>query len=109
MDRPGAWIRRVLINLAIDWQRRAARERRAVARIAPPPPVELADPVSTQFWAAVRSLPERQRAAVVLYYVEDLGVEQIAEVLAVTAGTVKASLFKARRSLERALRVEEVS
>ena len=109
MDRPGAWIRRVLINLAIDWQRRRGRERLAVARIVPPPPVEVADPVSTAFWAAVRALPERQRAAVALYYIDDLGVDEIAEVLEVTAGTVKTSLFKARRSLERALRVEEVT
>ena len=109
MDRPGAWIRRVLINLAIDWHRRSGRERRAVARIAPAPPVELADPVSTCFWAAVRALPERQRAAVALYYLEDLGVDQIAEILEVSAGTVKTSLFKARRSLERALHVEEVT
>jgi RNA polymerase sigma-70 factor, ECF subfamily len=109
MDRPGAWIRRVLINLAIDWHRRSGRERRAVARIAPALPVELADPVSTSFWTAVRALPERQRAAVALYYVEDLGVDQIAEILEVSAGTVKTSLFKARRSPERALHVEEVT
>ncbi len=109
LDRPGAWIRRVVINLSIDWQRRRGRERRAVARLAPAPTVELADPASTQFWAAVRALPERQRAAVALYYIEDLGVEQIAEILEVTSGTVKTSLFKARRSLERALRLEEVT
>jgi RNA polymerase sigma-70 factor (ECF subfamily) len=109
MDRPGAWVRRVLINLTVDWQRRRGRERRAVARIVPGPPVELADPVSTSFWVAVRALPERQRAAVALYYIEDLGVDQIAEILEVSAGTVKTSLFKARRSLERALRVEEVT
>jgi RNA polymerase sigma-70 factor (ECF subfamily) len=109
MDRPGAWIRRVLINLAFDWQRRRGRERRAMLRLAPPPAVELVDPVSTTFWAAVRELPERQRAAIALYYLEDLRIEQIAEILEVTTGTVKTSLFKARRSLERSLRVEEVS
>ena len=108
MDRPGAWIRRVLINLAIDWQRRRGRERRAVLRLAPTPPVELADPVSTAFWAAVRDLPERQRAAVALHYLEDLGIGQIAEILEVTDGTVKASLSKARRSLARSLHTEEV-
>ena len=57
----------------------------------------------------MRALPERQRAAVALYYIDDLGIDEIAEVLEVTAGTVKTSLFKARRSLERALRVEEVT
>ena len=99
MDRPGAWIRRVLINLAIDWQRRRGRERRALLRLAPAPPVELADPTSTRFWAAVRRLPDRQRAAVALHYLEDLSVDEIAEILQVAPGTVKSSLFKARRTL----------
>jgi RNA polymerase sigma-70 factor, ECF subfamily len=109
LERPGAWIRRVVINLAIDHARRRHRERRAVARLQPAPAVELRDPVSARFWAAVRALPERQRAAVALYYLDDLSVEGIAEVLQVSTGTIKTSLFKARQSLARTLRAEEVS
>ncbi len=109
MDRPGAWTRRVLINLAIDWQRRRGRERRALLRLAPAPPVELADPTSTRFWAAVRRLPDRQRAAVALHYLEDLSIDEIADILQVAPGTVKSSLFKARRALAAGLGVEEVA
>jgi RNA polymerase sigma factor (sigma-70 family) len=108
LDRPGAWIRRVLINLAIDHQRRRQRERRLLDRLQPAAPLEYADPVSAQFWAAVRGLPERQRAAVALHYLEDLPIEEIADILEVSAGTIKTSLFKARRSLARSLRAEEV-
>jgi RNA polymerase sigma-70 factor (ECF subfamily) len=108
LERPGAWIRRVLINLAIDHARRGQRERRALSRLEPAPPLELRDPASARFWAAVRQLPERQRAAVALHYLEDLAVDEIAEILDVTAGTVKTSLFKARQSLARTLRAEEV-
>jgi RNA polymerase sigma-70 factor (ECF subfamily) len=109
LERPGAWIRRVLINLAIDHARRQQRERRALARIEPAPSVELRDPVSARFWAAVRALPDRQRAAVALHYLDDLSVDGIAEVLQVSAGTIKTSLFKARQSLAHTLRAEEVS
>jgi RNA polymerase sigma-70 factor, ECF subfamily len=108
LDRPGAWIRRVLINLAIDHARRRQRERRALTRLQPAPPMEQSDPESARFWAAVRALPERQRAAVALHYLEDLPVDEIAGILDVTAGTVKSSLFKARQSLARTLRAEEV-
>jgi RNA polymerase sigma-70 factor (ECF subfamily) len=41
-----------------------------------------------------------------LYYVEEMRVREIAEVLSVPAGTVKSRLFNARRALER--RLEEV-
>jgi RNA polymerase sigma-70 factor (ECF subfamily) len=107
-DRPGAWVRRVVINLAIDHARRRQRERRALARLQPAPPMEPGDPESARFWAAVRALPERQRAAVALHYLDDLSVDEIAEILDVTGGTVKTSLFKARQSLARTLRAEEV-
>ena len=97
MERPGAWVRRVLINLAIDRHRRARREDRGAA----PPPTPRRRPVVDRFWAAmVRSLPDRQRATVALRYIDDMTVEQIAEVLEVSAGTVKTSLFRAHKTLE---------
>jgi RNA polymerase sigma factor (sigma-70 family) len=49
---------------------------------------------------AVRALPERQRAAVVLRYYDDLSESQIAEVLDCSVGTVKSQLSKARSKLE---------
>ena len=107
-DRPGAWVRRVLINLSIDAHRRQARESAAFARLDPQPVVAATDVTSDQFWAAVRALPERQRAAIVLYYVEDLPVGEIAHVLGIAPGTVKTSLFMARRSLAATLGAEEV-
>ena len=58
-------------------------------------------------WRAVRALPDRQRAAIVLRYVDDLSVDEIANVLDVTDGTVKASLAQARASLARRLAVAE--
>ena len=58
-------------------------------------------------WEAVRALPDRQRAAVVLRYYEDLPEADIADLLACTVGTVKSQLSKARAALARALDEEE--
>jgi RNA polymerase sigma factor (sigma-70 family) len=100
--------RRVLINLTIDAHRRRERETLALARLDPHPIAAPAEAVGEAFWAAVRALPERQRAAVALYYIEDLAVSEIADILGVAAGTVKTSLFMARRSLAVSLGAEEV-
>jgi RNA polymerase sigma-70 factor (ECF subfamily) len=51
----------------------------------------------------VRRLPPRQAQAVVLHYVEDLTVADIASVLGVAEGTVKALLHQARERLRRQL------
>ena len=108
LDRPGAWVRRVLINLTVDAHRRVVRETQAVSRLDAHPIVALAEVSSETFWAAVRALPERQRAAVALFYIEDLGIAEIADILGIAPGTVKTSLFMARRSLATSLGAEEV-
>lgn len=59
-------------------------------------------------WDAVRRLPDRQRTAVVLRYLEDLSEAEIAHVLDCSVGTVKSQLSRARRKLEVALSEEAV-
>jgi RNA polymerase sigma-70 factor (ECF subfamily) len=60
---------------------------------------------------ALHDLPGRQREVVVLYYLLDLPVGEVAELLGLSAGGVKHALFRARRSLASALAVvdEEVT
>jgi RNA polymerase sigma-70 factor (ECF subfamily) len=55
----------------------------------------------------VRSLPERQAAAVALHYLEDLSIADIAAVLECAEGTAKSHLHKARAALAQRLRTEE--
>jgi RNA polymerase sigma-70 factor, ECF subfamily len=63
------------------------------------------------FWRAVRALPRRQAQAIALFYLEDLPVAAIAEVLDCAEGTVKALLHQGRRTLAARLGLdhEEVS
>jgi RNA polymerase sigma-70 factor (ECF subfamily) len=87
---------------------KAAQLRRALnaeASVAPQdePPEPGADVDAARLRAAVAELPPDQRAAVALFYFEDMSVAQIAVALDVPAGTVKTRLMHARRKLRAAL------
>ena len=107
MDRPGAWARRVALNLATDTLRRRARRQRLHLRLRSQPP-PIADEQGTvewdrTFWAEVAALPRRQRNAVVLHYVEDLAIADIAAIVDSPEGTVKSDLSRARGRLRDAM------
>jgi RNA polymerase sigma factor (sigma-70 family) len=110
-DRPGAWLRRVLLNLAMSRGRRLAVELRALTRLRSRPARHQDDPGDglgdEQFWAAVRRLPRRQAQAVVLYYAGDLATDEVARVMTVAEGTVRALLHQARTALAKVLDNEE--
>jgi RNA polymerase sigma-70 factor (ECF subfamily) len=58
---------------------------------------------SRALWQEVFDLPAGERAAVVLFYQQELSVRQVAEALGVTSGTIKTFLFRARRHLRQRL------
>ena len=47
----------------------------------------------------VASLPDAQRAAITLYYLEERSIEEVARTMGIPAGTVKTHLHRARASL----------
>jgi RNA polymerase sigma-70 factor, ECF subfamily len=108
-DLPGAWARRVLINLVADRARRSASEASALSRLRVVDACEAPEPVDAAWRAAVLSLPQRQRAVVALHYLEDASVDDVAAVLGIAQGTVKATLASAKRNLRRALDLEDGS
>ena len=108
LDKPGAWTRRVVINKAASLYQRRMAELRAVARLDPfrgsfPQPL---DAESEHLWHEVRRLPRRQAQAIALFYVDDLTVATIAEVMECTESTVKVHLHKARQTLAVSLELE---
>lgn len=105
-DQPGAWVRRVALNLASHNRARRRSERRAFERLAGQPPAPL-PPSADDFWALVRQLPPRQRAAVALHYLEDRPVAEVAQILGCADGTAKAHLHKGRAALARVLQAPE--
>lgn len=103
---PGVYVRRAVVNLCRNRRRRLWLERRESRRQSDTLTVTLAEPAD-DVWAAVRALPPRQRAAVVLRYWDDLTDAEIAAALGCSVGTVKSQLAKARVSLARALGEED--
>jgi RNA polymerase sigma factor (sigma-70 family) len=103
-ERPEAWVRTVAVRAALKTVRRDAR--RSVLEIVRHRP---ADHVMSIAWPdvdlarALADLPAKQRAAVVLHYLEDLPVADVARVLEVSESTVKQHLFRARHRLASAL------
>lgn len=100
-----AWLTRVAVNLAIDRQRRTKR----LAGDAMPERVDeapLADAALAQSEAAtaaralIAALPDRQRAAIVLTYYEELPNQAAAEVLGMNLKAFESLLFRARAALK---------
>lgn len=102
IDKLAAWVTTVALNLARSQMRRWKSERRARDRmglpgIVPDTPAASADAHAVR--EALRALPRRQREVTVLRYYGGLDVEEIARTLGISAGNVKAVLFRARQAL----------
>ena len=103
-EKPEAWVRRVVANLAVSAFRTRVREAGALARLKPRgsylPPMPDED---AGFWKAVRALPHRQAQVIALHYLEDRPVADIAEILGCAEATVRVHLHKGRAGLSRRL------
>jgi RNA polymerase sigma-70 factor (ECF subfamily) len=104
------WLAKIAVRLVQQYKvRRQTSELRSTVEIDLAGPKEhplatmIRDERGQQLWAAVLQLPERERAAVVLHFRQELTVQETANALGVTAGTVKTLLFRARRHLRERL------
>jgi RNA polymerase sigma-70 factor (sigma-E family) len=99
-DDPDAYLRRILVNTS----HRRFRRRQVAEQPGDPPETPVdgpADVVSERaaLLAALRQLPSRQRAVVVMRYWEDLTDAQIATALGCSPGTVRSQLSRALAKL----------
>jgi RNA polymerase sigma-70 factor (ECF subfamily) len=116
-DDPARWLRRVALNRLADGHRNRRRRDAGVERIGSDrlargadtvaAPDDHADGSLVDLRAAIAALPERQRLAVSLHYLADLGIDEVAELLGVSAGTVKSQLHDARKNLLATLEVRD--
>jgi RNA polymerase sigma-70 factor, ECF subfamily len=108
-DLPEAWVRRVALRLTVDAGRRMRRARimsalLAVGQRGASGRYDLHDPLeATALGVAVMRLPLPQRQVLVLYYLADLPVDEIARDCGISVGTVRARLASARHQLHRDL------
>jgi RNA polymerase sigma-70 factor, ECF subfamily len=110
------WLTRIAVNQAIDRYRRTRRRRATFAPWeesdhdetkaveSPSPEQQVAGrEVGRRIAGALGALHERQRAVFVLRHYEDMSLEEIAESLEMSLGTVKSSLHRAVHRLRERL------
>ncbi len=101
MDRPVGYARKVLVSQSASWWRRRSSHESPMLLDEEPAGRDRTEEVAEheRVWAAVLSLPPRQRAVTVLRYYEDLSEAEIAETLDMARGTVKSHSHAAARRL----------
>lgn len=96
MERPAGWVYVVAVRFGLQ-QRRRERGPETDDRA-----VDIADDIATQEMLrnAIDRLPTRQRVAIVLRYLADLPLEDVAAAMDCALGTVKSTLHSALARLQ---------
>jgi len=103
------WLYRMTVNLAYTWIKRHNRWTHSIDDIAEwftggkrNPPLQQVE--QNEDWEQLRKgvmlLPVTHRTVVVMYYVNDLSLQQIAEILELPVGTIKSRLHYGRQTLK---------
>jgi RNA polymerase sigma-70 factor (ECF subfamily) len=92
------WLFRIAVNeanshLRSERRRRQRQERYSAQQVQP------AGGDDSELIALMQELPEKQRAALALFYVQELSLTEIAQAMDAAVGTVKSWLSRGRRRL----------
>lgn len=104
-SRLGTWLVSILRNqyflhLRSQKKRKAAPLEGEADRLPAPPP-DAADRTVREVLERVKDLPEELRTALVLFYVDGLKYDEIAQAMECPIGTVRSRLFEARERLKK--------
>lgn len=99
-----AWICRAAINECYNRHRHQARLRERLPRLARAQPLATTDLGLREL---IEALPARERTIVVLHYGYGYSLDEVAELLELTAVNARTILFRARRKLGQQLREAE--
>jgi RNA polymerase sigma-70 factor, ECF subfamily len=107
-DKPGAWVRRVVLQRCIGRHRRLGVETKALLRLTARPPefAELTVPDETLL-RAIRRLPPRQAQVIVLICIEDRSADEVSELMECGSTTVRTHLRRGRLALAAALNLTD--
>ena len=97
LESAPAYLRTVVVNECRGWLRRQAVERR---HQRPPEPTLVIPPEVDEVWSALDQLTDRQRAAIVLRFYDDLSFDEIARVLDCRVGTAKSLVHRGLAALK---------
>jgi RNA polymerase sigma-70 factor (ECF subfamily) len=106
----GRWLRGVARNRHRNWIRGRQRRRDRVATVDPALLESVAAPSDPEpskqleeLRNAIDRLPTKQRQVVLMHYLEETSVREVATLLSTTPKTVEGRLYQARRALRRML------
>lgn len=116
MDHPGAYARKILVNLALDGAGRRTRCRHELAAWDGESPEKRPDQKedtiairteTSELLDALRLLSVRQRGVLVLRYFGDFSETEVAEMLGCSVGTVKSASFRGLARMREVLASDE--
>lgn len=106
----GRWLRGIARNRYRNWSRSRRRQRARIANIESTALNNLeatSDPESSekldQLRSAIDQLPTKQRQVVLMHYLEETSVKEVAVLLSISPKAVEGRLYQARRALRRML------
>jgi RNA polymerase sigma-70 factor (sigma-E family) len=108
VQSPAAYVRRVLVTTHTSWRRRLSSTEQVLATM-PDRAIAAAEGPDEELRAALRELPPRMRAAVVLRFFEDLTEQQTATVLGCSPSTVNTQVTRALARLRVTLACPQLS
>ncbi|WP_083521084.1 RNA polymerase sigma factor [Alicyclobacillus kakegawensis] len=103
LDQPYPWIARIVINECKMMLRRSRRE--VITSLLPEETVLSSEDEyfyksdSERVHDSILALPEKYRTPIVLYYIQELSTQEIAEVMGIRPGTVRIRLMRGRERL----------
>ncbi len=112
----GPWLYRVAVNLSYSWSSRVKRwlnvlqetfDQWVVPTCRSPEALTEEREWQQALMCAIDALPDRHRTVVILYYLEELTLKEIAYVMDLPEGTVKSRLYYAREMLRAHLDEQE--
>jgi RNA polymerase sigma-70 factor (ECF subfamily) len=110
------WLYRIAVNLAYDWTARHRRwpaalddiiEQLITPAVASPEQTVEERELYELVYEAINKLEFKQRASLVLFYLHDFSLNEIAEIMDCPVGTVKSRLHYARENLRRELLADQ--
>ena len=102
LSKFSTWLFRIAYNCYIDHYRKVRLEEAPVEAAIAVPADDASDASFRyqQLYQALEKLPEKEKAAIALFYFEDLSIKEIAGILNMPQGTVKYNLSMGRTHLK---------
>ena len=102
LSKFSTWLFRIAYNCYIDYCRKAKPEQTGVEEARALPAQETSDASFRyqQLYQALEKLPEKVKAAIALFYFEELSIKEISAILNIPQGTIKYHLSSGRQHLK---------